>query len=64
MDSLSTVGDAARGAGQSKDHDVSQAWDLVQIANIALQRANLTLTDDSLAADRAAIRDSCGRLSR
>ena len=40
------------------DHDFSQAWDLVQIAKIALERADLTLTDDSLAADRAAIRDA------
>ena len=42
------------------DHDFSQAWDLVQIAKIALERADLTLTDDSLAADRAAIRDALG----
>ena len=42
------------------DHDFSQAWDLVQIAKIALERAELTLTDDSLAADRAAIRDALG----
>ena len=39
------------------DHDFSQAWDTVQIAKIALERAKLTLTDASLAADRAAIRD-------
>ncbi len=40
------------------DHDFSQAWDLVQIAHIALKRAKLALTDDSLAADRAAVRDA------
>ena len=44
------------------DHDFSQAWDLVQIAKIALERADLTLTDDSLAADRAAIRDALGTI--
>ena len=42
------------------DHDFSQAWDLVQIAKIALERADLTLSDDSVAADRAAIRDALG----
>ena len=40
------------------DHDFSQAWDLVQVAKIALERADLALSDDSLAADRAAIRDA------
>ena len=40
------------------DHDFSQAWDLVQIAKVALGRADLTLTDGSLDADRAAIRDA------
>lgn len=40
------------------DHDFSQAWDLVQIAKIALERADLTLSGGSLAADRAAIRDA------
>lgn len=40
------------------DHDFSQAWDLTQIAKIALERAELTLTDETLEADRAAIRDA------
>ena len=40
------------------DHDFSQAWDLVRIVEIALQNAELSLTDDSLAADRTAIRDA------
>ena len=40
------------------DHDFSQAWDLVQIVKQALGTADLTLTDDSLAADRTAIRDA------
>jgi branched-chain amino acid transport system substrate-binding protein len=40
------------------DHDFSQAWDLVQIVRIALERADLKLTDDALAADRTAIRDA------
>ena len=40
------------------DHDFSQAWDLVQIAKVALERAKLTLDDSSLADDRAAIRDA------
>ena len=40
------------------DHDFSQAWDLVQIVKQALGNASLTLTDDSLAADRTAIRDA------
>lgn len=40
------------------DHDFSQAWDLVRIVEIALNRANVKLTDDSLAADRTAIRDA------
>jgi branched-chain amino acid transport system substrate-binding protein len=42
------------------DHDFSQAWDLVQVAKIALERTKLTLTDSTLAADRAAIRDALG----
>ena len=42
------------------DHDFSQAWDSVHVARIAAERAELTLTDDSLAADRAAIRDALG----
>ena len=40
------------------DHDFSQAWDLIRIVEIALNNADLTLTDDSLAADRTAIRDA------
>ena len=42
------------------DHDFSQAWDSVHVARIAVEGADLTLTDDSLAADRAAIRDALG----
>ena len=40
------------------DHDFSQAWDLIRIVEIALNNADLQLTDDSLAADRTAIRDA------
>ena len=40
------------------DHNFAQAWDLVRIVEIALGRADLKLTDDSLAADRTAIRDA------
>ena len=40
------------------DHDFSQAWDSVHVARIAFEGANLTLADDSLAADRTAIRDA------
>ena len=40
------------------DHDFSQAWDLIRIVEIALNSADLQLTDDSLAADRTAIRDA------
>ncbi len=40
------------------DHDFSQAWDLIRIVEIALSNADLQLTDDSLAADRTAIRDA------
>lgn len=40
------------------DHDFSQAWDLGQIVRLALSKADLKLTDDSLAADRTAIRDA------
>ena len=40
------------------DHDFSQAWDLIRIVEIALNNAELTLSDDSLAADRTAIRDA------
>jgi ABC-type branched-subunit amino acid transport system substrate-binding protein len=43
---------------QKVDHDFSQAWDLAQIVKQALANADLTLTDDSLAADRTAIRDA------
>ena len=39
------------------DHDFSQAWDLAQIVKQTLTRVDLKLTDDSLAADRKAIRD-------
>src|SRR5215468_8934692 len=40
------------------DHDFSQAYDTAQIVKLALSNANLTLTDASLKADRAAIRDA------
>ena len=40
------------------DHNFSQAYDLVRIVEIALNNAELKLTDDSLAADRTAIRDA------
>ncbi len=40
------------------DHDFSQAWDLVRIVEQALASADLKLDDDSLAADRTAIRDA------
>ena len=43
---------------QKVDHDFSQAWDLVRIVEQALGNAELELTDDSLAADRTAIRDA------
>jgi len=43
---------------ESVDHDFSQAWDMLQIVKLALASADLTLTDDSLAADRTAIRDA------
>lgn len=43
---------------QSVDHDFSQAWDMLQIVKQALGNADLKLTDDSLAADRTAIRDA------
>ena len=39
------------------DHDFSQAWDLAQIVKQTLERVDLKLTDDSLAADRRKIRD-------
>jgi ABC-type branched-subunit amino acid transport system substrate-binding protein len=40
------------------DHDWSQAYDTVQIVKQALTSTKLTLTTDSLKADRAAIRDA------
>ncbi len=40
------------------DHDFSQAYDTAQIIKQALRSAKLTLTDASLKADRAAIRDA------
>ena len=40
------------------DHDFSQSWDAAQIAKQALAKANLKLTDASLADDRRAIRDA------
>ena len=40
------------------DHDFSQAWDAAQIVKMALAKANLKLTDASLAEDRRAIRDA------
>ena len=45
------------------DHDFSQAWDSVHVARIAIEGADLTLSDDSLAADRAAIRDALGTVT-
>jgi ABC-type branched-subunit amino acid transport system substrate-binding protein len=40
------------------DHDFSQAYETAQIVKIALKNAKLQLTDASLKADRAAIRDA------
>lgn len=40
------------------DHDFSQAYDTAQIVKLALMRAPLLLTEASLKADRAAIRDA------
>ena len=40
------------------DHDFSQAYDLVRIMEIALNNADLNLSDSALAADRTAIRDA------
>ena len=40
------------------DHDFSQAYETAQIVKLALSKAKLTLTDASLKADRAAIRDA------
>ncbi|MCP4384223.1 MAG: ABC transporter substrate-binding protein [Hyphomicrobiales bacterium] len=47
---------------ESVDHDFSQAWDLLQIVKLALGNADLQLTDDSLAADRTAIRDALANI--
>ena len=40
------------------DHDFAQAYDTAQIVKAALAKADLKLTDESLAADREAIRDA------
>lgn len=40
------------------DHDFSQAYETAQIVKLALSKAKLELTDASLKADRAAIRDA------
>ena len=40
------------------DHDFSQAYDLVRIMEIALNNADLDLSEGALAADRTAIRDA------
>jgi ABC-type branched-subunit amino acid transport system substrate-binding protein len=40
------------------DHDFAQAYDTAQIVKEALAKADLKLTDESLAADREAIRDA------
>ena len=40
------------------DHDFSQAYETAQIVKLALKNAKLTLTEASLKADRAAIRDA------
>ena len=42
----------------SPDHDFSQAWDMVRILEIALKRADIKNSPDTLAEDRAAIRDA------
>ena len=44
--------------GTSPDHDFSQAWDLVRILEIALKKADIKNQPDTLAADRAALRDA------
>jgi len=44
------------------DHDFSQAYDTVQITKQVLAAAKLTLTADSLKADRVAIRDALAGL--
>ena len=43
------------------DHDFSQAYETAQIIKLALKNAKLDLTDASLKADRAAIRDALGQ---
>jgi ABC-type branched-subunit amino acid transport system substrate-binding protein len=48
--------------GVLPDHDFSQAWDLIQIIELALLNSDLKLTDDSLAADRTAIRDAIANI--
>jgi branched-chain amino acid transport system substrate-binding protein len=40
------------------DHDFSQAYETAQLVKLALGKAQLTLTDASLKADRAALRDA------
>jgi len=45
------------------DHDFSQAYDTAQLVKLALKNAKLTLTDASLKADRAAIRDALASIS-
>ena len=44
------------------DHDFSQAYETAQIIKQALTNAKLTLTDASLKADRAAIRDALANI--
>lgn len=45
-------------ATRCPDHDWAQAYETAQIVKAALAKANLKLTDASLAEDRAAIRDA------
>ncbi len=40
------------------DHDFSQAYETAQLVKLALSKANLKLTEESLAEDRRAIRDA------
>jgi len=44
------------------DHDFSQAYETAQIVKLALKNAKLDLTDASLKADRAAIRDALANI--
>jgi branched-chain amino acid transport system substrate-binding protein len=44
------------------DHDFSQAYETAQIIKLALKNAKLELTDASLKADRAAIRDALANI--